>query len=201
MIFVKIEAGRTPPEEQEIMMALTRKSLKAMGITDEQIESIIEMHTETTGAQQAQIDRLTAEAARVTALQKELDDANAKLSQNDPAAVASIKKEFDDYKAAVEAERTTAVKRAAYRKIVEGTGITGVLADMIAERADYGKLEMDGDRIKGAEEIGKELATTYAAYIPTQRTQGQMTQTPPPTQQQGSDDDLTDAEYFAKYKI
>ena len=28
-------------------MAMTRKALKAMGLTDEQIDSIIEMHTET----------------------------------------------------------------------------------------------------------------------------------------------------------
>ena len=28
-------------------MSLTRKSLKAMGLTDEQIESVIEMHTDT----------------------------------------------------------------------------------------------------------------------------------------------------------
>ena len=28
-------------------MALSRKSLKAMGLTDEQVDSIIEMHTET----------------------------------------------------------------------------------------------------------------------------------------------------------
>lgn len=31
-------------------MALTRKALKAMGLTDEQVDSIVEMHVETTDA-------------------------------------------------------------------------------------------------------------------------------------------------------
>lgn len=37
-------------------MALTRKSLKAMGLTDEQADSIIEMHTETMSALKEQRD-------------------------------------------------------------------------------------------------------------------------------------------------
>ena len=36
-------------------MALTRKALKAMGLTDEQIDSVIELHTETADALRTQI--------------------------------------------------------------------------------------------------------------------------------------------------
>ncbi len=181
-------------------MALTRKSLKAMGLDDEKIDSVIEMHTETIESLKTENEKLRGDATRAADLQKQLDEANEKLSKTDPNAAAKIQKELDDYKAAIAAEKSTAAKRAAYRKIVEGKGITGVLADMIAERVDYGSIEMDGDAIKGADEIGAQIAKTYAAYIPTHSTKGQSTQTPPGGDPPADDDALTDAEYFAKYK-
>lgn len=181
-------------------MALTRKSLKAMGLDDEKIDSVIEMHTETIESLKTEIANLKGDAERAADLQKQLDEANEKLSKSDPNAAAKIQKELDDYKAAVAAEKSTAAKRAAYRKIVEDKGITGVLADMIADRVDYGTIEMDGDAIKGADEIGAQIAKTYAAYIPTYSTRGQNTQNPPVGDPPASDDDLSDAEYFAKYK-
>ena len=178
-------------------MALTRKSLKAMGLDDEKIDSVIEMHTETIESLKTENEKLRGDATRAADLQKQLDEANEKLSKSDPNAAAKIQKELDDYKAAVAAEKTTAAKRAAYRKIVEGKGITGVLADMIADRVDYSAIEMDGDAIKGADEIGAQIAKTY---IPTHSTRGQNTQNPPGGDPPASDDDLSDAEYFAKYK-
>ena len=180
-------------------MALTRKSLKAMGLDDEKIDSVIEMHTETIESLKSENEKLRGDATRAADLQKQLDEANEKLSKTDPNAAARIQKELDDYKAAVAAEKATAAKRTAYRKIIEDNGITGVLADMIADRVDYGKVEMDGDAIKGADAIGAEIAKTYAAYIPTMSTRGQKTQTPPQGQAQCGDDDLSDEEYFAKY--
>lgn len=181
-------------------MALTRKSLKAMGLDDEKIDSVIEMHTETIESLKTENEKLRGDATRAADLQKQLDEANEKLSKSDPNAAAKIQKELDDYKAAIAAEKSTAAKRAAYRKIVENKGITGVLADMIADRVDYGTIEMDGDAIKGADEIGAQIAKTYAAYIPTHSTRGQNTQNPPGGDPPASDDDLSDAEYFAKYK-
>lgn len=181
-------------------MALTRKSLKAMGLDDEKIDSVIEMHTETIESLKTENEKLRGDATRAAELQKQLDEANEKLAKSDPNAAAKIQKELDDYKAAIAAEKSTAAKRAAYRKIVEDKGITGVLADMIADRVDYAKVEMDGDAIKGADEIGAEISKTYAAYIPTHSIRGQNTQNPPVGDHPTSDDDLSDAEYFAKYK-
>lgn len=181
-------------------MALTRKSLKAMGLDDEKIDSVIEMHTETIESLKTEIENLKGDAERSAELQRQLDEANEKLSKSDPNAAAKIQKELDDFKAAIAAEKSTAAKRAAYRKIVEEKGITGVLADMIANQVDYTKVEMDGDAIKGADEIGAEISKTYAAYIPTVVTQGQKPQTPPGGQPQVNDDDLSDEEFYAKLK-
>ena len=54
-------------------MALTRGLLKGMGLTDEQIGSIIEAHTETVEGLKTERDRYKTEAEKLPAVQKELD--------------------------------------------------------------------------------------------------------------------------------
>ena len=98
-------------------MALTRKSLKAMGLDDEKIDSVIEMHTETIESLKTENEKLRGDATKAADLQKQLDAANEKLSKTDPNAAARIQKELDDYKASVAAEKATAAKRTAYRKM------------------------------------------------------------------------------------
>ena len=58
-------------------MALTRKSLKAMGLTDEQVDSIIEMHTDTVDGLKEQVNTYKADAEKLPNVQKELDDLKA----------------------------------------------------------------------------------------------------------------------------
>ena len=60
-------------------MALTRKMLKAMGIEDEKIDQIIEAHSETVDGLKGELEiaksAAKGDADKVTALQKELEDA------------------------------------------------------------------------------------------------------------------------------
>ena len=76
-------------------MSLTRKALKAMGLTDEQIDSVIDMHTESTDAIKADRDKYKEEAAKLPDVQRQLDEANSKIA----AA------EKDDYKGKYESEK------------------------------------------------------------------------------------------------
>ena len=46
-----------PEVKESIYMALTRKALKAMGLTDEQVDSIIEMHTDTVDGWKADVSK------------------------------------------------------------------------------------------------------------------------------------------------
>ena len=76
-------------------MAFTRKALKAMGLTDEQIDSIIELHTESTDAIKADRDKYKEDAGKLSDVQRQLDEANSKIS----AA------EKEDYKGKYESEK------------------------------------------------------------------------------------------------
>lgn len=59
-------------------MALTRKLLKGMGLTDEQVDTIIEAHTDTVDGLKADIGRYKADAEKLPGIQKELDDLKRK---------------------------------------------------------------------------------------------------------------------------
>lgn len=58
-------------------MALTRKALKAMGLTEEQVDSIVEMHSETVDGLKADVDRYKADAGKLADVQRQLDDLKA----------------------------------------------------------------------------------------------------------------------------
>ena len=76
-------------------MAFTRKALKAMGLTDEQIDSLIELHTESTDAIKADRDKYKEEAEKLPDVQRQLKEAESKIE----AA------EKDDYKGKYESEK------------------------------------------------------------------------------------------------
>lgn len=58
-------------------MSITRKLLKGMGLTDEQVDTIIEAHTETVDGLKADVSRYKADAGKLAGVQKELDDLKA----------------------------------------------------------------------------------------------------------------------------
>ena len=51
-------------------MAMTRKALKAMGLSEEQIDSIIEMHTETVDGLRDQVRTYKADAEKLEGVQR-----------------------------------------------------------------------------------------------------------------------------------
>ena len=54
-------------------MSLTRKLLSTMGLNEDQVEQIIEAHTETVNAIKEERDNFKAEAEKLPGVQKELD--------------------------------------------------------------------------------------------------------------------------------
>ena len=76
-------------------MAFSRQTLKAMGFTDDQVQSLIDLHTEVTDNLKAEIKKYKEDAEKLSDVQRQLDEANSKIS----AA------EKDDYKGKYESEK------------------------------------------------------------------------------------------------
>ena len=156
-------------------MALTRKFLKAMGLTDEQVDSVIEAHTETVNG----LTKYKTDAEKLPAVQKELDDLKA-------AGDGGYKKKYEDehtafeqYKADQTKKATRAAKETAYRALLKAAGVADKYIDKVIKVTDIEALEMDGDKIKDEATHTTTIKADWADFIPTTTTTGVDTATPP----------------------
>jgi len=165
-------------------MALTRRSLKAMGIEDEKIDQIIEAHTETVNGLKTEIDRYKADAETLTDVQKQLEKAQADLEagKKDSYKVKyeAIKKEFENFKADQAKRESRAAKESAYRAILKKAGISEKLLESVLRVSDVDSVELDEKgQIKGASDLLKNVKNEWADFIVTTETHGADTPNPP----------------------
>ena len=163
-------------------MAFTRKMLKAMGIEDEKIDQIIDAHSETVDALKADRDTYREEAARLAAVQKELDALKAKGDDGYKAKYEAEKAAHDALKADIAAKETKKAKTDAYRELLKGANIDEkrIATILRAEAPTIDKIELDADgKIKNAEQYTESIKSDWADFIVTQSAKGTNTATPP----------------------
>ena len=162
-------------------MALTRKSLKAMGLTDEQVDSIVEMHTETVDGLKDKLKAAEDKANKLDDVQKELDGLKANSGDDYKAKYEAEKKAFADYKADQTAKETKAAKEKAVKAYFEGKNITGANLDIAMRgcRDEIGAIELDGDKIKDTAALDALVSGTFAGLVVTKSVHGAQTANPP----------------------
>lgn len=154
-------------------MAFSRKALKAMGLTEEQVETLVDMHVETVDGLKAQISTYKADADKLAGVQKELNEANAKLKAADTDGFKSKyeaeHKAFEDYKTDVENKATAEKKTEAYRALLTAAGLKGdKLIDAVIKGVDMSTIELDEKGIKDADKITADIKKDWADYISTE---------------------------------
>lgn len=165
-------------------MALTRKLLKGMGLTDEQVDTIIEAHTDTVDGLKDQISTYKADAEKLPGVQKELDDLKKDSSGNDyKTKYEKEKKDFQEYKDGVAAKESAAAKEKAARAYFESKGIPAKSMGLVIRGAkgEIEGLELDGEKIKDASALDSLLDGDYKGLIGKTTTKGTDTKTPPNT--------------------
>lgn len=165
-------------------MALTRNFLKSMGLTEEQVATIIEAHTDTVDGLKDLIATYKADAEKLPDIQKELDD--LKKEGADGGYKAKYEKEhkdFQDYKAGIEAKESAAAKEKAARAYFQGKGIPAESMALVIRgaKAEIDGLELDGEKIKDSKALDDLLNGDYKGLIGKTTTKGTETQTPPDT--------------------
>lgn len=162
-------------------MALTRRLLKGMNLTEEQVDSIIDAHTETVNGLKDQMEAYKADAEKLPAVQQELNQLKAAGDGGWQEKYNTLSSEYDAYKADVEAKATKAAKERAARAYYESKGITGKALD-IAVRGSHDEieaLELDGDAIKDTAALDALISGTFSGLVTTTETRGASTATPP----------------------
>ena len=167
-------------------MALTRRSLKAMGIEDEKIDEIIAAHAETVDALKEQRDNYKAQAEELEKVQQKLDEANETIKANGSDAwkvkYDAIKEEYDNYKSDISAKETTRAKQAAYREVLKAAGVSDKRIDSIIRVSDIDSVELDeSGKIKEADKLTESIKNEWADFIVSTNTKGADTATPPTT--------------------
>ena len=152
-----------------------------MGIEDRQIETIIEAHSDTVNGLKAERDRYKGVAEQVPDLQRQLEDATAKLHEADDwkARYEGEKKALKDFQAKVDGERAEAAKAKAYRDMLKKAGIDPKRIDTIMRVTDLAKVEMDGDGLKDADALAESAKTEWSDFVVKTKTDVDTPATPP----------------------
>lgn len=169
-------------------MALLRKSLKAMGLTDEQIESVIEMHSDTVNDLKDQITAATANKEDFDKLKSENENLKTQLSESKQAAAdaekykkdyESVKNEYDTFKSDVETKAAKAESDKAFAKWLTDNGYSEKGAAKIIKYGGFNpEFNKDGT-IKAADKLNESIAAEWSEYKITAKTEGAKTETPP----------------------
>lgn len=148
-------------------MALTRKALKAMGLTDEQVDSIIEMHTETVDG----LKQYKSDAEQLPEVQRKLREAEEALRNagNDGYKEKYEKehKDFEDFKAEISNKEAKAAKEAAVRAYFESKNIKGANLNiaMRSSAAEIDAVELDNGNIKDTTALDALISGDYAGLV------------------------------------
>lgn len=148
-------------------MALTRKLLKGMGLTDEQVDTIIEAHTDTVDGLKADVTRYKADAEKLPGVQKQLDDLKA---AGDGGYKEKYEKEhsaFEAFKTDITAKESKAAKERAVRAYFESKNITGANLDLAMRGCgeEMSALELDGEKIKDTKSLDALVDGTYKSLV------------------------------------
>lgn len=162
-------------------MALTRSMLKGMGLTDEQIGAIIDAHTETVDGLKEALKSAKADAEKLPAIQKELDELKAQGDGGYKEKFEKERSEFEAYKKSVADKEALAQRRDLYRKLLKEAGVGEKFLDIaIAASTDtISKAAVEDGKLKGAEELVKEAKSRFESMIVKTETVGAQVQTPP----------------------
>lgn len=164
-------------------MALTRKLLKGMGLTDEQVDTIIEAHTDTVDGLKADISKYKGDAEKLPTVQKELDELKAAGDGGFKEKFEKEHSDFENFKKTIQEKETKAAKESAAKAFFESKGITGNSLEiaMRGSSAEIAALELDGEKIKDSSALDALVNGTFKALVSTTTTKGANIPKPPVT--------------------
>lgn len=163
-------------------MALTRKMLKGMGLTEEQVDTIVEAHTETVDGLKDRLSAAEDKAKRADDLQKELDGLKPKDGEDYKTKAERLEKELADYKAQVAAKETKTAKEAAAKAYFEAKNITGnnLAIALRGARDEISGIELDSSGgIKDTKALDALVSGEFSGLVVKTASRGAKTATPP----------------------
>ena len=178
-------------------MALTRRFLKGMGLAEEQVDTIIEAHTEVTDGLKEQINQYKADADKLVDVQKELDDLKSAGDGGYKSKYESEKAAHDELKASIAKEKAYASKESAYRELLKAAGVKDKFIDTIirAEKPTIESLKIEDGKVEGSDVLTEAAKKNWGDFIVTQQVVNTRVENPPANTGSAK---LTKSEIYAK---
>lgn len=162
-------------------MALTRRYLRGLGLTEAQIDGVISAHAETVEGLKGEIEALRGDAEQLSAVQRELDARDDWKAKHDQVAQA-----FDAYRAEAERRQREADVKAAYLRLLEQENIDPRRYDVILRATDFSGMALDeAGGLQDAEALSEAIRREWADFIVTRERRGARVQTPQGTGRRG----------------
>lgn len=181
-------------------MALKRSSLEAMGLSEQQIQSVIDMHTDTVNALKEKIDAAESGKEASDKLKADYDKLKAdydaiKQTAADNAKYKeqyeSTKAEYEKFKTDTETKAAKAATDAIYTKWLKGRGYPDKVAAKIVKSGEFNP-EFDEHRaIKNEDKLSEEVDAEWGDFKAKERTEGAKTENPPANVNKSAFDGLT----------
>ena len=160
-------------------MALTRKLLKGMGLTEEQVDTIIEAHTETVDGLKEQVKTYKADAEKVPGLEKQIKNMETADGEDYKAKYEEEHSKFEAYKKDAAAKETAATTERLFRAELTALGITGKRADAIVRATNMAAIKIKDGALEDVQTVQNSIKTDWGDFIPTTTTTGAKVDTPP----------------------
>ena len=177
-------------------MALTRAMLKGMQLTEEQVSAIIDAHTETVDGLKDSLKAANADAEKLTAVQKQLDDLKANSGDDWKEKYNTLKKTFDDFKTESANQAKAEKVKAAYTQLLKDANVDSKRIDAILNITDMSGMTLDESvKLVDADKLSASIKSEWGAFIQTTGVKGSSVETPP---ENHSGTTMTRADVYAK---
>lgn len=161
-------------------MALTNALLKSMGIEGDQRDQIMAAHQETLQSIKDERDGLRDTAARVPALEKEIEDLKAAQPTEDWEARYNAEHDaFEAFKAKSEKEQADKERADLYRALLLEQGVDPKRVDAIMRVTDLGEVSVKDGQLEDGEALAESIRTEWADFVTKTITKGASVDDPP----------------------
>lgn len=163
-------------------MALTRKLLKGMGLTDEQVDTIIEAHTDTVDGLKADVEKYKGDAEKLPTVQKELDDLKAAGDGGYKEKYEKEHKAFEDFRKEREAKDTRAAKEQAVMEYLKSKNVqdTNLKLALRSLSAEIDGAELENGKLKDSKAFDDLLSGELSGLVTTTTEKGTGNPATPP---------------------
>ena len=159
-------------------MGFSRSFLKATGLTDEQVNAVMEEHVAVTDALKAERDKFKEQASKAADLQKQLEDKTG--GEDYKEKYEKEHEAFENFKKQTAQDAEAAKVKAAYRKLLADEKISEKRLDSILKVTDFSKMKLDKDgKLEKEDDLRKSINDEWGEFKTTVTEHGAKVDNPP----------------------